>query len=71
MTDVEFLKPKELAERLRVPLSTVYSWNYKGTGPPFVPCGKHIRYRWSDVEAWLREQVKARGVSAPGERVVS
>lgn len=43
-----------LAERLRVPLTTVYHWNGTGIGPPYFRIGKHIRYRKADVEAWLR-----------------
>ena len=48
-----FVTPKELAEELRVPLSSVYRWNSNETGPTPIKVGKHIRYRRTDVDAWL------------------
>jgi excisionase family DNA binding protein len=48
--------PAEIAEFLGVPKKTVYSWRSTGGGPPALRVGKHLRYRWEDVEAWLAEQ---------------
>lgn len=50
--------PEALARRLGVPLATIYAWNYKGTGPKYIKIGKHVRYRRSDVEAWLVEHTQ-------------
>lgn len=52
----ELIGPDALAEYLGVPLATVYAMNSKGTGPRRIRVGKHIRYRRSDVEAWLNTQ---------------
>lgn len=49
----ELLNGKKLSEMLGVPEGTLTDWRYKGTGPKFVKIGKHVRYRVSDVEAWL------------------
>ena len=46
----------EVARRLDVPKTTLYGWRYKGVGPRGHRVGKHLRYRWSDVLAWLEEQ---------------
>ncbi|TMR92116.1 helix-turn-helix transcriptional regulator [Nonomuraea basaltis] len=46
------LSPGELAERLGVPVMTVYAWNSRGGGPRFMRFGKHVRYKVADVEAW-------------------
>jgi excisionase family DNA binding protein len=46
------LSPEDLAERLGVPLATVYAWNSLGGGPRFMKFGKHVRYKLADVEAW-------------------
>ncbi|MCA1702037.1 MAG: helix-turn-helix domain-containing protein [Actinobacteria bacterium] len=43
----------EVARRLSVPKTTLYGWRYKGKGPRSHRVGKHLRYRWSDVLAWL------------------
>ena len=43
----------EVARRLSVPKATLYGWRYKGIGPRSHRVGKHLRYRWSDVLAWL------------------
>ncbi len=45
--------PRELAAFLGVPVKTLYEWRYRGDGPPAIRVGKHLRYRWDDVEAWL------------------
>jgi excisionase family DNA binding protein len=45
-----------VAEYLGVPRKTLDQWAYRGTGPRFVRVGKHVRYRWSDVEQWLESQ---------------
>jgi excisionase family DNA binding protein len=49
-------EPLEVADILKVPLTTLYQWRYKGIGPPSIRVGRHIRYRWADVEAWLEER---------------
>ena len=46
------LSPADLAEREGVPLDTVYLWNRKRTGPPYMKIGIHVRYRLADVVAW-------------------
>ncbi|MEU8676797.1 helix-turn-helix domain-containing protein [Streptomyces sp. NPDC048560] len=53
---VQLYSPAALAEYLGVPLKTVYRWNHTGTGPKPCPVGRHVRYRPTDVEAWLDRQ---------------
>lgn len=50
---MKLLSTQELAEYLGVPLNTLYQWRTKGYGPAGRRIGKHIRYRESDVEAWI------------------
>jgi excisionase family DNA binding protein len=45
--------PIEVAAYLQVPVKTVYAWRYEGKGPRAHRVGRHLRYRWEDVEAWL------------------
>jgi excisionase family DNA binding protein len=48
------LTTNELAARLSVHPVTVRGWRVEGTGPAFVTVGRcSIRYRESDVDAWL------------------
>ena len=47
---------EQLAEFLQVPLATLYQWRHKGTGPKGLKVGKHVRYRRTDVDAWLERQ---------------
>jgi excisionase family DNA binding protein len=56
---------EEVAAYLRVPPRTVEAWRYKGTGPPGIRVGKHVRYRRTDVEAWLFRQMETQAVSPP------
>jgi len=47
--------PEEVAEYLGVPVPTLYQWRHRGVGPRASKVGKHLRYRWADVEAYLDE----------------
>jgi excisionase family DNA binding protein len=47
---------EELARYLGVPIATLYQWKHKGTGPPPLRVGKHLRYRRDDVDGWLDRQ---------------
>jgi excisionase family DNA binding protein len=44
---------RELAAYLQIPENTVYQWRLRGVGPPGFRVGRHLRFRMSDVEAWL------------------
>jgi excisionase family DNA binding protein len=60
VTGVKHLTIPELAERLAVPVPTIYSWNSNGVGPPFLKIGRHVRYRLEDVEKWEKSRMAAR-----------
>ena len=47
---------EQLARYLRVPVTTLYTWRKRGTGPPGYRVGRHTRYRVEDVIAWLEER---------------
>lgn len=47
------LSPEQLAAELGIPVATVYAWRYRGTGPRGIKVGRHVRYRITDVDAWL------------------
>ncbi|MFN2615119.1 MAG: helix-turn-helix transcriptional regulator [Actinomycetota bacterium] len=47
---------EELARFLGVPVATVYMWRTKGQGPPAFRVGRYLRFRLSDVTAWLERQ---------------
>jgi excisionase family DNA binding protein len=49
----ELLSPDDLAALLKVPVKTVYNWRSEGKGPKGIKVGKYVRFRRSDVEAWL------------------
>jgi len=53
-----FYTPETLATYLGVSVSTIYSWNSSGYGPPFVKLGNLVRYTYEDVEIWLVRQLE-------------
>lgn len=55
------LSPRELADYLGVPITTLYAWRHAGEGPQGFRVGKHVRYRWDDVQTWIQRQLKATG----------
>jgi excisionase family DNA binding protein len=49
----KMLSVEELAEILQVPEDTIYYWRSQGAGPRGIKVGRYVRFRQSDVEAWL------------------
>jgi len=47
---------EEVASYLRLPPRTLYGWRYKREGPPSFRVGRHVRYRWEDVQRWLADR---------------
>lgn len=54
----ELLNPQELADRLGTKPTVLAQWRYLGRGPKFIKTGRSIRYRASDIEAWLDAQTQ-------------
>ncbi|MDP9459405.1 MAG: helix-turn-helix domain-containing protein [Actinomycetota bacterium] len=46
----------EVSAYLGIPVQTLYQWRTSSKGPRGIKVGKHVRYRWTDVEAWLDSQ---------------
>ena len=57
----------ELADYLRVPVSTIYEWRTKGRAPRAHHYGKHLTFAASDVKAWVDAQ-KEPGPLPPTQR---
>jgi predicted DNA-binding transcriptional regulator AlpA len=53
----DMLSKTELAQALSVSTRTIDRWIAERTGPPYVrlPRGR-LRWRWGDVQVWLRER---------------
>lgn len=54
----ELLTTKEAAAFFKVTVKQLYQWTMR-TGPGSLPrmkIGKHLRFRRSDLEAWINEQ---------------
>ena len=54
----ELVDEVTLAVRLGVARSTLQSWRYSGRGPRWIKLGRLIRYRVSDVDAYLRANTR-------------
>jgi len=65
--DDQLLSIEELARYLAVPPKTLYAWRAHGDGPPGFRVGRHVRYRWADVQAWILQRIDA---GNPSRRVV-
>lgn len=54
------LSRKQLAELLGVQVNTIQRWHWKGAdAPPFIKIGRSVRYRESEVVAWLWKRAGA------------
>jgi excisionase family DNA binding protein len=52
--EAEFFDEKRLCSLLGISSVTATKWRAKAKGPPFIKVGRLVRYRRSDVDAWLR-----------------
>lgn len=50
--------PDQVAKALNVKVLTLRNWRSLRRGPSYVKAGRAVRYRWSEVDAWLRESTK-------------
>ena len=53
------LTVQDLADYLGVPVATIYAWRHRRQGPPGFRVGRHLRYRWSDIEQWISDRLTA------------
>ncbi len=56
----ELLTPEVLATRLDKTAASLAQWRYQGLGPRFIKAGRLVRYRRSDVHAWLEANTAQR-----------
>ncbi|HKT05199.1 MAG TPA: helix-turn-helix domain-containing protein [Rugosimonospora sp.] len=50
--------PEEVAEYYGVPVATLYQWRARGRGPKSSKIGRHVRYRWEDVDKHFDKYLK-------------
>ena len=53
---------QQLADYLDVPTATLYAWRYRGVGPAGFRVGKHVRFRWTDVELWIEGRLREEAI---------
>lgn len=56
-SDDQLMTVQELAKYLGVPVGTLYQWRYRNEGPPGFRVGRHVRYRWRDVQDWISRKM--------------
>ena len=55
----EIMTPKDVEEETGIPEGTLRYYRHAGTGPASFRLGGRVRYRRSDVSAWIAEQEAA------------
>lgn len=50
------VKTAQVAEFLGTTSNQLIRLRFEGKGPKFVRLGRSVRYRWSDVDAWVAAQ---------------
>lgn len=53
MEPSDLISASEAAALLRVSTRTLMAWRKKGGGPPFYKIRSRVRYRRSDIIAWV------------------
>ncbi len=52
------LTPEDVSDLLGIPAKTLANWRSERVGPLPLRIGCHVRYRASDLSAWLEERVE-------------
>ena len=60
------LSVQQLAEELHVSAQTIYDLRSQGRGPTGFRVGRHLRFRKSEIEAWLARLEGEDSVRHPG-----
>ncbi len=50
----------QAAELIGMSVFTLRKWRTTGHGPAYIKCGKSVKYRLSDLEAYIEKQMVAR-----------
>lgn len=56
MSESPYMTIDEVAEMLRTPKSSIYSWRVRGEGPPARLVGRRLLFRLDEVVAWVEAQ---------------
>ena len=59
-TASSLIDEKQLCADLGISSVTATKWRANAVGPPFIKVGRLVRYRRSDVEAWLASRTVGR-----------
>jgi hypothetical protein len=62
----DWLDERDVARKRKVSVRTVQEERYRGTGAPYVKIGRLIRYRPSDVAAYLARHLVVPGHESDG-----
>ncbi len=62
------LTTPQAARYLNFEETTLEQWRWNGRGPRFVKIGRHVRYRLSDLDAFIQERVFASTTEAQAAR---
>lgn len=60
MDERKLYNSEDLSDFLGTTPGTLAQWRFHGKGPRFVKIGRNVRYRASDVLAWLDDQTRER-----------
>ena len=55
MSQERFITEKDVASHLGVSRKTVQAWRYNDRGPRYHRFGLSVRYRYSDLNEWAKE----------------
>jgi excisionase family DNA binding protein len=56
--DLTLVDTEQAAAILHVNTRTLTNWRSTGKSPKYIKCGRSVRYRVSDLKAWLEAQTR-------------
>jgi excisionase family DNA binding protein len=64
--EARLIMEREAADLLALSVKTLRNWRLSGHGPPYLKVGRLVRFRQSDLKAWLKTCERS-STSDPGD----
>lgn len=70
-TNIEYFRPRDIAEFAGWSEKTLANWRCEGAGPPFIKVGARVLYPKVDFLRWLKEKHREQRHAKAAKRAVA
>ena len=56
LNEIKAIDDVKASELIGVAVQTLRNWRFEGKGPPYIKCGRAVRYRVKDLAEWMNKR---------------